>query len=100
MSKPEFKTEWESEAYDKAFDAMKELLNVANAMGSGKAVVTGMFDGFVREHRTLQQAGIKNFFEMLKEWTEQEREMTDLRNQVAFDFAKKVVALDFVFPNI
>jgi len=101
MPKPEFKTEWESDAYDKASDAMSALLNVANSMGSGKAVVAGMLDGFIREHRTLQQAGIRNFVAMLKEWgSHEESHMSDLRNRDAFAFAQQVVELDPLFANV
>jgi len=101
MPKPEFKTEWESDTYDKAHEAMSALLNLANGMGSSKAVVAGMLDGFLSEHRTLQQAGVRNFVGMLKEWTKfSEPAMTDLRNQDAWKFAKQVVELDPMFANV
>lgn len=101
MSKPDFKTEWESEIYLKSLAAMSTLLDLANGMGSGKAVVKGMYDGFVREHRTLQQAGVRNFVAMLKEWaSHEESRVTDLRNQDAFAFAKQVVELDPLFALV
>lgn len=101
MLKPDFKTKWESKAYDKAHDAMNELLNLATSMGSGKAVVAGMLDGFVQEHRTLQQAGIRNFVAFLKAWAKgEEAAMTDPRNCDAWKFAKQVVELDPMFSSL
>jgi len=95
MPKPEFKTEWESAAYDRAFEAMKNLLDVANSMGSGRSVVAGMLDGFLSEHRTLQQSFVRNLALMLKQWSEMDKSMmTDLRNQDAWDFAKKVTEMN------
>lgn len=102
MLEPEdFKTEWERDAYEKASNAMSALLDVANSMGGGKAVVAGMLYGFIREHRTLQQSGIRNFVAMLKEWgSYEESHMSDLRNRDAFAFAKQVVELDPMFASI
>ena len=104
MAKPDFPTKWESETYDKAFDAISVLLNLANSTldsSSGKAVVAGMLDGFVQEHRTLQQSAVRNFVAMLKEWaSHEESRMSDFRNQDAFAFAKQVVKLDPMFSNI
>ena len=101
MPKPEFKTEWESAAYDRAFEAMKNLLDVANSMGSGRSVVAGMLDGFLSEHRTLQQSFVRNLALMLKQWSEMDKSMmTDLRNQDAFAFAQEVVKLDPMFASI
>jgi len=101
MSKPKFTTEWESKTYDKANEAMSNLLNLANSMGSGTSVVAGMLNGFIKEHRTLQQAGIRNFVQMLRLWTENEKSvMIDMRNAAAWDFAKEVAKLDLSFPNI
>lgn len=97
----EFKTEWESEAYSKAHDAMSDLLNLAGTMGSGNAVVAGMLDSFVKEHRTLQQSGVRNFVAMLKEWASQEESrVSDRRNRDAFAFAKQVVELDPLFALV
>lgn len=101
MSKPEFKTKWERDTYDDAKVAMGRLLNLANGMGVQKAVVAGMLDSFIQEHRTLQQAGVRNFVAMLKEWVSyDEVHMSDLRNQDAFAFAKQVVELDPLFANV
>ena len=101
MPKPEFETKWESDTYDDAKVAMGRLLNLANSMGSSKAVVAGMLDSFVQEHRTLQQAGVRNFVSFLREWaTGEEAAMTDPRNCDAWRFAKQVVDLDPMFANI
>lgn len=101
MPKPDFKTEWESDTYDKAFTAMQTLLNLANACGSGKAVVGGMLDGFIREHRTLQQAGVRHFVGMLQEWAKgEEAAMSDLRNKDSWNFAQEIVKLDPFFASI
>jgi len=102
MPKPDFKTEWESDTYDKAFAAMETLLNLANACGSGKAIVGGMLDAFVREHRHLQQAGVRHFVGMLQDWTKRgtEAAMSDLRNKDSWDFAQEIVKLDPCFASI
>lgn len=101
MSKPDFKTVWESETYDAAKVAMGRLLNLAIGTDSQNAVVAGMLDGFAQEHRTLQQAGVRNFVAFLKEWAKgEESEMTDPRNQDAWKFAKQVIDLDPMFSNI
>lgn len=93
---------WGREAYDAAKVAMGRLLNLANAMGSRNAVVAGMLDSFVQEHRTLQQAGVRNFVDMLQAWVEDDDEstMSDLRNKDAWDFAQEVVKLDPMFADI
>jgi len=96
-----FDTDWENETYTKSATAMKELLNLANSMGSSKAVVTGMLDALVTEHRTLQQSCIRNFAAMLQEWAGgSEDALTDLRNQAAWEFAQQVRKIDPVMPLI
>ncbi len=99
--KREFTTEWEENCYNDAKAAMETLLNLANAMGSNKAIVAGMLDGFLLEHRTLQQASIRNFVGMLQEWAKfEEASASDPRNKDAWDFAQDIVKLDLMFGNI
>ncbi len=102
MLEPEdFKADWQRETYDKAVNSMNELLNLANAIGSRKFVVQGMLTALIREHRTLQQAGIRSFVGMLTEWAKlEEARMVDARNKAAWDFAQKVKELDPLFPTI
>ena len=101
MPKPEFKTEWESRAYDEAFEAMTALLNLSNTMGGQKAVVSGMLDAFVREHRTLQQSTIRNFVGFLTAWSQGEEGMlTDARNHDAWRFATKIREIGPGFASI
>lgn len=101
MTKREFKTEWEENCYNDAKATMETLLSLGNGMGSRKAIIAGMLDGFLREHRTLQQTGIRNFVGMLQEWVKlEEVSVSDSRNKNAWDFAQEVVNLDPIFANI
>lgn len=102
MLEPEdFKTDWERQTYREAIDAMSKLMNLANTMGSEKFVVAGMLAALIGEHRTLQQSGIRNFVEMLKEWGKEDKDrMTDLRNHDAWVFAQHIIKLDPGFANV
>ena len=96
-----FRSKGEEEAYDDAKEAMAKLLNLANVMGNQPVVVGGMLFAFVREHRTLQQAGMRNFVAMLKNWVNKEKPaMVDARNEDSWKFAEQVAELDPYFGCI
>jgi len=97
----DFDTDWEKETYAQAAEAMKTLLHLANSMGSDKAIIAGMLDALVTEHRTLQQACIRHFVGMLKTWSQGNHDaLADARNEATWKFAQAVAKLDPVFPLI
>ncbi len=97
----EFKTEWETEAYEKAMQLMEDLGNLSSTMGGGRAAVQGLLDGFVRQHRTLQQSIVRNFMGMLTQWAEGEKVVfVDDRNAAAWDFAQHMREDGCYLPNI
>lgn len=100
----DFDNTFEQRAYDRATSAMKQLLNLPNSCpnsGIVTAVVAGMVDAFIAEHRTLQQAGLRNFAAMLQEWGKGDKPaLVDDRNADAWNFAQDVRVLEPSFRNI
>ena len=58
---------WERDEYDKAYIIMQRFGERANIM-SNDAAICGMVDGFIAEHRTIQQSIVRMFCQMLMRW--------------------------------
>lgn len=90
---------WELKAKQDAAALMKQFGDLVNGC-SGSAAVQGLLEGFVRQHRTLQQAIVSSFYDMLIEWRKgEESRYVDLRNQAAWNFAKSLDEMQH-FPLI
>ena len=80
-----------------AYKKMQELIDMTNVMGSHDDVVKGMFLGLLQSHRTLQQSLIRAFIDVMNEYAEVD---TDLRNEAAVGFAKKVKEMEIYLPTV
>ena len=78
-------------------DAMKELIASTNVMGCDEDFAQGIFEALLGEHRTLQQSTVRAIAEALALYSEID---TDLRNEEAVNFAKKVKAMEHFFPMV
>jgi len=78
-------------------ETMDQLINHTNCMTGEQDVIQGMVDSLTSNHRTLQQSFVRCVVAALVEYSECK---TDLRNESAVDFAKKVKELDLHFPFI
>jgi hypothetical protein len=92
------------ELYAEATKAMEALGAVANRMAAHPVAVLGLLDGFVKEHRTIQQSVCRLLHAMLVAWAEQIAEKpswyVDGRNEQAAKWAKAVAELDIPMPLI
>jgi len=86
-----------NELAQRAEAAMKELVETTNVMTGHNAVVEGMLSGLVHSHRTLQQSFVRAFIDVMGEYAESN---TDLRNEAAVEFAKKIKEMEVYLPNI
>jgi hypothetical protein len=74
--------------YEKARDITQSLIDLTNGGGKG-AIVAGMVEGIVRNHRYLQQEGILCLFQALGEFGSlSEGSFTDPRNEFAHKMCK------------
>jgi len=80
-----------------AKEAMMALIDSTNIMGGESEVTAGMIDALRGSHRTLQQSFMRCFVETMKEYG---KFNTDLRNQAAVDFAKKINDLEYHIPLV
>lgn len=77
--------------------AIQTLLTECNTMGNPN-IATPIADALLAEHRTIQQSFLKEFAAALYIYSE--LATTDLRNEAAVSFAKKVADLNHHFPYI
>lgn len=78
-------------------EAMEEMLRVVNYSGSEEDMTQAIVEVLQGSHRTLQQSFMRVFAKALAEYAETR---TDLRNESAVDFAKRVSQLEHHFPFI
>lgn len=78
------------------FELMQELIEKTNSLADGDTC-DDMLKALVGSHRTLQQAFMRQLYEMLCEYAD---ESTDARNEASVEFAKKVKALEHHFPLV
>lgn len=82
--------EYDQKDFDNGVDLIENFADLVNAMGQSE-FVNGMADGFMRQHRTLQQSVVRSFIEMLGkigEKAKDNKEMySDTRNEKAIEFA-------------
>lgn len=96
--KPELKAHIEKTKLEaRAYAAMQELVDVTNKMGGHDDIIKGMFLGLLQSHRTLQQSFIRDFIGVMGEYAEVS---TDLRNEAAVGFAKKVKEMEIYLPEV
>lgn len=94
-------TDWEKETYKKTTEAMEILIDASNTMGSDEIIAEAMYDTFIKRHRTLQQATVRNIVNMLRRWVKGDKDMhVDARNENAWAFGRQVEAWDPYFPYI
>lgn len=95
-----FKNVHERDEYDQAYCVIQRLGERADMM-SNTAAVVGLMDGFINEHRTTQQSIVRLFCQMLCQWADGEESMlVDARNQIAWDFAKRLRVSVPAFPLV
>jgi len=80
-----------------AKEAMLALIDSTNIMAGEADITAGIVEALAGSHRTLQQSFMRCFVETMKEYAGFN---TDLRNQAAVDFAKKINDLEHHFPYI
>jgi len=92
--------EFDREAFEQAYDAMKALMNVTS--GSNRhAIVRGLWTAFGTEHRTNQQSFVRSIFEMFRIFGGCERNRAcDARNESSYNFAVDISKRDDIFPYI
>jgi len=96
--KPELARHIEStKRINRCKDAMKELIDSTNCMNGHDDMVEGMLLGLMHSHRTLQQSFVRVFIDVMSEYSEVG---TDLRNEGAVAFAKKVKEMEIYLPNV
>lgn len=95
--------------YEDGVKIIEELAKSMNAGGweydpygvntsSSKFVRIGMLNGFMNQHRTIQQNIVREFVGMLQEWGKlPENAVSDLRNQDAYKFAQTLSQQHFPF---
>lgn len=99
MSPRTFSTKLEQKTYADAHAAMKVLLSLNNAPCGTS--VDGMLDAFVGEHRTLQQAVVRKFVDMLIQWSHgSQPALVDARNEAAWELAREIRGLEPFLPYI
>ena len=84
----------------RARDAMTELLGLAAANNTSlrqEAVVNGMLDSLLKEHRTNQQLAIGTLVEVLQQYG---KSQTDARNEAAVKWAFAATKDVHRFPYI
>jgi len=83
--------QWEVDAYNAGRELADTLGNQANIMGGNHPFMAGLLQGFVRQHRTLQQNIVRMFVIMMTEWGKGHPPMfTDARNEAAFAVAQQI----------
>ncbi len=87
----------DQEITDRTRKAVEELVGCVNIMGADKVVAAAIAAELAHTHRTLQSSFLGAINGAMVEYSEMP---TDLRNEAAVDFAKKVVALEHYFPFI
>lgn len=78
-------------------DAITEAIEETNGMTDDGAVAKGIFNALIGQHRTLQQAFIKEFADAMKLYVNAHY---DARNEASIEFAKKIADMNHPFPFI
>jgi len=78
-------------------EAMEELIRISNYSGSEEDMAQAISEVLQGSHRTLQQSFMRAFVMAMTDYA---NARTDLRNESAVDFAKRVVQLEHHFPLI
>ena len=86
-----------TEITDRTRAAIKELADCVNVMGAEQAVADAIAAELCHTHRTLQSSVICAFATAMVSYADMP---TDLRNEAAVEFAKKVAAMEHYFPYI
>ena len=83
----------------RAREAMTELLGLCGSHNEQRrqAVINGMLDSLLKEHRTNQQLAVDNIARMLKEYG---KCSTDARNEAAVKWAANATEGHHSFPYI
>lgn len=77
--------------------AVKELVDCVNVMGAEQAVADGIAAELCNSHRTLQSSVLRAFATAMVSYSEMP---TDLRNEAAVEFAKRIKDMEHHFPFI
>ncbi len=81
----------------RAEEAMQELIRCVNVMGAEEDVAEMIANVLSGSHRTLQQSFMRSLNIAMQDYA---NTGTDLRNEAAVDYAKKIVALEHYFPFV
>lgn len=75
----------------------EEFLNLTNYMGNDRDLADALLSRLQREHRTLQAT----FWRVIQMVARKYKDFpSDLRNEAAVEFARKIDALDCPLPHI
>ena len=95
------RNDFQQAAFDAGKNAMKDFMEKTHTAGYHKHLIEGMVDGFVREHRTIQQETVSFFVDMLVAWGKlPQSHISDLRNEATYHFAQKLANEHNYFPFI
>lgn len=80
-------------------NAIKVIADETNTMGNDvdEAIIQGIFNGLIGEHRTIQQSVIKCFVGAMDHYKDAAH---DARNQASVDAAKQISDLELIFPCV
>ena len=82
---------------DRTRAAVKEIVDCVNIMGSDEVVAAAIGAELAHTHRTLQSSFLRAFNDAMVSFSEMP---TDLRNEAAVDFAKKIKDMEHYFPFV
>lgn len=94
-----FDSESAREDYDSGVGLMTQLAEQSSSLD--RNFVAGLTDGFMMAHRTNQQAMMRAFMHMLRQWACGKKEdRVDARNEASWNLAKKILEIDLYLPHI
>lgn len=82
---------------EKAEQAMRDLLDCTNVMGSDKDIAEAIADVLSREHRTLQQGFMRSFVQAMGIYKDSG---SDGRNEGSIKLAKEISETETYLPFI
>jgi len=99
--------EYDQKDFDKGKKIIQDFSDLVNRLGQD-GLVDGMVDGFIRQHRTLQQNIVRAFVEMLgkigKEAKAHKMGYADARNEksieLAIDLHERLANYELFFPHV
>jgi len=89
----------EKKKKEEVSEIMKQLVSATNTMGMDKAVASGIVEGLMNSHRTLQQSFVRALLLAFQEIAEKDPSV-DLRNEQALKVIKEIAKIDSNLPFV